>query len=203
MGSANWRDVAKSAKGRNAPLENPPLVCCSCSSAALSWRETDERTGRRMTEARGKGSAESGSRPGTDRDRTAAGRAQVATPRAFRAGSRDGLSLGQQKCGGGRGTSALNNDHLQDTHLGRVVVPHEVARFGTKSSSAGTRLEEWRGIRDRMTDLHAVGNKRWLMDGWAGDHTDIAEMPLTAAAWTLRRASRAKVDWSQTPSSLG
>lgn len=45
----------KIRKGRNALLENPPLVCCSCSSAALSWRETDELTGRRMTGARGKG----------------------------------------------------------------------------------------------------------------------------------------------------
>lgn len=44
-----------------------------------------------------------------------------------------------------------------------------------------------------MTDLHSGGNNRWLMDGWAGDEPDIAEMPLTAAAW-VRRGRRGQ-EW--------
>lgn len=110
--------------------------------------------------------------------------------RGFRAGIRDGLMM---DCGGGEGNFSLQCwSPSRHRTFRRVVVPHEVARFGAKRTrrpepdSSCRALEEWRRPHGGMTDLHSGGNNRWLMDGWAGDQADIAEVPLTAAAWVRR-----------------
>lgn len=89
----------------------------------------------------------------------------------FRAGIRDGLMM---DCGGGEGNFSLQCwSPSRHQTFRRVVVPHEVARFGAKRTrrpepdSSCRAREEWRGPHGGMTDLHSGGNNRWLMDGWA------------------------------------